>query len=350
MKKQYSFFHYFPKTRDEKIITLTAKKQRNLEALHAEFGKILYGNCPDKNPVFENTLYFGQGSSGAFNDCFQNYFFAIQKTLVRVCFLSVGKDISDRELLDFLQAIAWNAVHYAELMQGRLHFSITKEVAAKLNREITRLQWQEENEDGYTPEGGSDEYDRPGNMDWIRKQSGENSLNLFPFFHPEDCATQEYQTVVRITDKQRTMEEVYAHLKHSLTLICEPYDFDIGKTADAHKMWRDIPDKQLASCFGLLHKGGKGIRLDIHTTGSFTTNKEWLQFMQSAAIAITLYGLPLRLFVSSELITRLDQAIEYLKWLESTDDDYAPDATLWDEHLPPRAKRLLAAKFGRKQT
>ena len=59
MKKQYSFFHYFPKTRDEKIITLTAKKQRNLEALHAEFGKILYGNCPDKNPVFENTLYFG---------------------------------------------------------------------------------------------------------------------------------------------------------------------------------------------------------------------------------------------------------------------------------------------------
>lgn len=101
-------------------------KVKNYNDLCNIFGEILYGKIREKNPIFENTTYFGNGPN-SFSDCLSNYFFAIKDTSVRVNIYMFYKTFSNDDILSFFNILIFNISTYNNF-NNRLQIFLSSKV------------------------------------------------------------------------------------------------------------------------------------------------------------------------------------------------------------------------------
>lgn len=139
MKQQlFSFFCVEKSNNLSEIFIVIDDSFKDMQEIYDYIGKCVYGNFPEKNPVYSNSYYFGSNPS-AFSDCLSSFFYCINDIILIFKFENFHTNISNKEIYVFLQSFLWLNVYFD--YEKRLQVLISKNVMKIYLEEADRLSW-----------------------------------------------------------------------------------------------------------------------------------------------------------------------------------------------------------------
>lgn len=139
MKQQFfSFFCAKKENNLSEIIIVIDDSFKDMQEIYDYIGKCVYGNFPEKNPIYSNSCYFGSNPS-AFSDCLSSFFYYINDVILIFKFENFNTDISNKEIYVFLQSFLWVNVYFE--YETRLQVLISKDIMKIYIEEVDRLSW-----------------------------------------------------------------------------------------------------------------------------------------------------------------------------------------------------------------
>lgn len=121
-----------------------------MQEIYDYVGKCVYGDFPEKNPIYSNSYYFGSNSS-AFSDCLSSCFYCIDDKKLRFEIKNFNNKINKKEIYVFLQSFLWTNVYFD--YENRFQVVISKDIMKIYLEEADRLSWLDINEEYVFDEG-----------------------------------------------------------------------------------------------------------------------------------------------------------------------------------------------------
>lgn len=89
------------------IITLD-KRFASMQAIYDYIGSVIYQDCTQLNPIFEDSTYFGKNFDG-FHDCLRSYYFYLEKPLpIRFNIVDWHEKLGCDDLFKFMLVLSLN--------------------------------------------------------------------------------------------------------------------------------------------------------------------------------------------------------------------------------------------------
>lgn len=104
MTNLYSFFGTNKDFFSKDYMVNIDKSLENMNDIYNHIGKVIYGECPLKNPIFDG-IYFGSNISSFF-DCLSSSINIVNQNIV-INILSKNEKIPDDDFFDFLNAFVF---------------------------------------------------------------------------------------------------------------------------------------------------------------------------------------------------------------------------------------------------
>lgn len=124
------------------IVIVIDDKFKDMQEIYDYIGNCIYNACPEKNPIYPDSYYFGSNIS-AFSDCLSSFFYYINNIILRFEIKSFNINISNKEIYIFLQSFLWVNVYFK--YEDRLQVVISKDVMKIYLEEADRLSWLDVN-------------------------------------------------------------------------------------------------------------------------------------------------------------------------------------------------------------
>ena len=143
MKQQlFSFFCAEKANNLSEIIIVINDSFQDMQEIYDYIGKCIYGDFPEKNPIYSNSYYFGSNPS-TFSDCLSSFFYYIDDKTLRFEIKNFNNKINKKEIYIFLQSFLWINVYFD--YEKRLQVLISKDIMKIYLEEADRLSWLDVN-------------------------------------------------------------------------------------------------------------------------------------------------------------------------------------------------------------
>lgn len=122
----------------QEIVVIIDNTLKTMQEIYDHTGKCIYQDMADKNPIFENSYYFGTNLS-AFYDCLRSFFYYIKDIKIKFIINEINENIDNKDIYTLLYLFLCTFNEYD--VGDRLKIVLSKSVLVIYLSELDRLFW-----------------------------------------------------------------------------------------------------------------------------------------------------------------------------------------------------------------